>query len=213
VNRIDLSPAYIGWAVDGCNLPTLAVPLQSLATLYARLAHAADEMAQAALPGSALPTVRTRALARIFAAMNAHPELVAGHGRFCTALMTAYPGILIGKVGADGCYAVGLRAATEASSVHHSRALGVAVKVEDGNNLMVPAIVCEVLRQLQVPLTAGLRDFYAPPIVNTIGERVGHIEIALSLRTSLCVMIGQCACGRMRTVRMVLSAIWSTSIV
>jgi len=178
---IDLSSENIGWAVDGCNLPTPAMPLQRLATLYARFAQAADEVAQAALAGGSQPTARTLAMARIFAAMNAYPELVAGHGRFCTALMTAYPGILIGKVGADGCYAVGLRAGASPLSLDHSQALGVAVKVEDGHNLMVQAIVCEVLRQLQLPVAAELSGFHAPPIVNTLGECVGHIEIALNL--------------------------------
>ena len=57
----------------------------------------------------------------------------------------------------------------------------MAVKVEDGNTLMVQAIVCEVLRQLQVPWSSELSVFHAPPIVNTVGQEVGHLEISLRL--------------------------------
>ena len=178
---IELPVADIGWAIDGCNLPTPALPLQRLAMLYARLAQAADEVAQATFAGSAQPTARTQAMARLFTAMNLNSELVAGTGRFCTTLMTAYPGILIGKVGADGCYAAGLRAQAGDPLDDRAQALGVAVKVEDGNTLMVQAIVCEVLRQLQVPWSSELSVFHAPPIVNTVGQEVGHLEISLRL--------------------------------
>lgn len=37
------------------------------------------------------------------------PEFVAGENRFCTILMAAFQGLLIGKLGADGCYGIGIR--------------------------------------------------------------------------------------------------------
>jgi L-asparaginase II len=176
---IELPLTEIVWATDGCNLPTPAFALQRLAMLYARLADAADAVSAAAPPPIPLAS-RTRAMARLFEAMHTHPSLVAGTDRFCTSLMQAYPGQLIGKVGADGCYAVGLRAGV-ASDRFGAEALGIAVKVEDGHPMMVQAIVCEVLRQLQLPLAHDLRRFAAPLTLNTVGEPVGHLEVTVTL--------------------------------
>ncbi|KMZ13835.1 Atypical L-asparaginase, Rhizobium type [Candidatus Burkholderia humilis] len=82
---IDLDEANVQWAIDGCNLPTPAFPLDRLARLFAKIAVAPD--------GSPL--------ARIHRAMTTYPELVAGKGRFCTLLMRAFDGALVGKTGAD----------------------------------------------------------------------------------------------------------------
>ena len=115
------------WAIDGCNLPTPAFPLDRLARLYMKLAAAKADTAADTSP-----------LARIYRAMTTYPELVAGEGRFCTLLMQAFDGALVGKVGADASYAIGVRRREATQG-----ALGIAVKVEDGNTTVLYAIVAE----------------------------------------------------------------------
>ena len=78
-------------------------------------------------------------LARIYRAMTSHPELVAGEGRFCTLLMQAFGGALVGKIGADASYAIGVR--------REQGPIGIAVKVEDGNTSVVYAIVAHLLER------------------------------------------------------------------
>jgi L-asparaginase II len=175
---VGLAPSEIGWAIDGCNLPTPSLPLERLARLYAVVTDAADSVARWQ---AAAVSPRTQRLARLYGAMTRYPELVAGTGRFCTALMQSFDGGLIGKVGAEGCYAVGLRAELTAHLPTPVGALGIAIKVEDGNGAVVAPIVCEVLRQLNVPVPEALQPFYAPVLRNTVGVPVGHIALSLRL--------------------------------
>ncbi len=170
----------VQWAVDGCNLPTPACALRGLATLFARLAEAAG---QAALPRELAP--QGAGLARIYRAMTQHPELVAGEGRFCTQLMQAFGGALVGKTGADGCYGLGVRASAQTQALGAEGALGIAVKVEDGNVAVLSMVVCELLERLQLGSAdqrARLAAFHRPPMLNTRGEVTGHAEFAFELR-------------------------------
>jgi L-asparaginase II len=179
----DLPTDAVQWAIDGCNLPTPAFPLDRLARVYAKLAAAADSIAASAAGSSAVSS-RTAALARIYRAMTTYPEMVAGEGRFCTALMRSFDGALVGKVGADGSYAIGARASAQTARLGARGALGVAVKVEDGNLAMLYAVVAEVLAQLQLGTDqqrAALDSFHAPRTVNTMGVTVGRVGFSVSL--------------------------------
>ena len=75
----------IGLGQDGCGVVSFATPLASLAGGFARLGGADGPPKQ------------------IVAAMCAHPFLVAGTGRFGTALGDAAEGRLFGKTGRRGC--------------------------------------------------------------------------------------------------------------
>ncbi len=176
----DLPEDAVGWGVDGCNLPTPAFPLDRLALIYTKLADAAD--AVAARPAAAEP--RVAALARLYHAMTRHPELVAGEGRFCTGLMQAFDGALVGKLGADGCYGVGIRAGDATRRLGAAGAIGFAVKVEDGNVGVLAMIVCEVLARLEIG-TAEQRDalasFHRPPMRNTRGVETGRVAFPFEL--------------------------------
>ncbi len=168
----DLPDDGVQWGIDGCNLPTPAFPLDRLARLYAKLARATDSGAQDA---------RSQALARIYRAMTAHPEMVAGEQRFCTTLMRAFNGDLVGKVGADGSYAIGVRHGALKRTKHGANeAIGIAVKVEDGNVTALYAIVVAALRELGIGTPeqlAALRAFDKPPIRNTMGVETGCLEV------------------------------------
>jgi L-asparaginase II len=148
-------------AVDGCGLPTFALPLDSMALACARMAAAAGD--------------RDTASARVIAAMTAHPEYVAGTDRLCTDLMRATNGRVFAKVGAEGYYCAGVP----------GRQLGIALKVEDGAKRASEPALLAALGLLDVLSHAeldGLAKYFRPVVVNTRGEHVGEIRASLDLQ-------------------------------
>ena len=136
---------------DGCGVVAFATPLARLAGGFARLGGADGPPRQ------------------IVSAMCAHPFLVAGTGRFGTALGRAAGERLFGKTGAEGVFAVG---ATDGS-------FGMAVKVEDGGKRATPVAVLHVLDRLGVLdgiESESLNAFRRPNVTNTLGEDVGVIR-------------------------------------
>ena len=105
-------------AVDGCGAPQHALTLTGLARAFAAVAT-----------GEA-------ALARVAAAMRAHPQMVGGTERDVTDLLAAVPG-LVCKDGAEGVYAAGLPDGS-----------AVAVKVADGATRAAPLLLVAGLRAL-----------------------------------------------------------------
>ncbi|EPS29355.1 hypothetical protein PDE_04304 [Penicillium oxalicum 114-2] len=173
------------WGIDGCNLPAPAFPLHCLARMFAIFAEAAD---QVDICNDSELSSRTRSLGRIFHAMSSFPELVAGEDRYCTVLMRAFPGILIGKLGADGCYGIGVKSSQWMGPDDQSSpspALGIAVKIEDGNISMLYSAVTEILIYLRVG-QPGMREqlagFYRPQIKNTVGVVTGETTHAFNIR-------------------------------
>lgn len=175
----DLPEGEVRWATDGCTLPTPAFALDRLARLFAKLAAARDEV-----DGALAVEPRTAALARIYRAMTAYPELVGGEGRFCTTLMEAFDGALVGKVGADGSYAIGVRASEQTRKWGARGAVGIAVKIEDGGIGILYAVVAELLAQMDVGTPAQhakLTRFHAPEMLNTTGVRTGRLSYSAGL--------------------------------
>lgn len=175
------SEAEVRWSIDGCNLPAPAIPLRDIAQIFATLAAAADACDA---EGSTRPK-RTQNLARVFHAMSDHPGLVAGEGRFCTALMAAFEGSLVGKVGADGCYGVAVRESGRTRDLGAEGALGIGVKVEDGSRDMVYAATVEILEQLQIGSAKTRRQleaFHRPQRLNTMNVEIGGLSHQFRLR-------------------------------
>ena len=150
----------IALAVDGCGLPTFALPLDRVALACAKFAAA-----QSGEPA-----------ATISSAMTAHPEYVAGTGRLCTVLMATAYERLFAKVGAEGYYCAGVP----------GRGLGIALKAEDGARRAAEPALLAVLRMLEV-LTSHeldtLREYAHPVVLNTRGETVGEIRTRIELST------------------------------
>jgi L-asparaginase II len=142
-------------AIDGCGLPTFAMPLDAVAEGCARFAAAAAD-------GQPAPS-------RIVAAMVSHPEYVAGTDRLDTALMRVAEGRLFAKVGAEGFYCAGIPAMR----------LGVAIKVEDGAWRAVEPALLATLRAIDAigANELNLLDRFAQPLItNTRNETVGVIR-------------------------------------
>ncbi|KAH8587403.1 putative thermolabile L-asparaginase [Bisporella sp. PMI_857] len=166
------------WAWDGCNLPTPAMPLHVLAKIYAGFAQAAD--LDTSKVDSHIPT-RTQLCGHIFQAMVNYPELVGGEQRFCTELMKALQAKAMTKLGADGCYAIGVR------STDDNGPIGIAVKIEDGNiGSILHSAVMEILEQLQLVTQvqrAKLSDFEGRQICNTAGVDIGRVIPQFKVRS------------------------------
>ncbi|KAF2164979.1 hypothetical protein M409DRAFT_67656 [Zasmidium cellare ATCC 36951] len=173
----DLEPASVFWSTDGCNLPAPAVPLQSMAQVYAKFATAADAADK--------DDTQTARMSQIFHAMSTYPEMVAGKDRFCTTLMKNFHGRLIGKVGADGCYGIGIRASEQTRRLGSAGAIGIAIKIEDGNLDVLYSVAAEILARLHVEEYSKMQDlrrFHQLSRLNTANEQVGCYCHAYSLR-------------------------------
>ncbi len=143
-------------AVDGCGVPTWAMPLRALALAFARLATPED-----------LPPHRAAACRRITAAMHRAPLMVAGTGRLCSTLLATAPDLVV-KTGAEGVFAAA-RAGT---------GLGLALKVEDGAGRAAQVALLaalEHLRWLDDPARVALAGFARPVLPNWAGSEVGVI--------------------------------------
>ena len=155
---VDMDAAPLG--IDGCSIPTFAIPLAGLATGMARIADP-----------SGLGADRAAAVARLCRAVAAHPEMVAGTGRFCTALNRESKGRVFAKTGAEGVYVAAVP----------TLGLGIAVKADDGAGRAAEVAALGVLRRigaLDEALAAALADFIVKPIVNRAGRRTGEVRAA-----------------------------------
>jgi L-asparaginase II len=175
-----VEPLQVEVGIDGCSVPTFAVPLQAAAGAYARLADP-----------SALGATRDAACRRIFAAMTAHPEMVSGPGRFDTVLMQAAEGRMVVKGGAEGYHGIAL---APGALGRGSPALGVALKIADGDvgsrsdtppgqraGSRVVLAVLESLGALGVGDVSRLAEFGPTPVTNWRGLRVGEMRARLRL--------------------------------
>jgi L-asparaginase II len=84
---------------DGCGLPIFLLPIEKMAMAYARLANYAFNN----------QSKYHEACRTIWDAMTRYPCMVAGEGEFCTELMKATKGRIIGKIGAEAVYCLGLK--------------------------------------------------------------------------------------------------------
>jgi L-asparaginase II len=161
-----LSDDGIGWATDGCGLPTFTLDLTGMARAYARLAEAAEGR-----DGDG-PAEGSRAAARRLAvAVAAEPFLLAGTGRLDTELIGAVRGRIISKVGAEGVYCAALRDA----------GLGVALKVEDGSWRALGPALLAVLDQLAPGAVPELDGWRHRPLLNSNDVEVGEVRARVDL--------------------------------
>jgi L-asparaginase II len=159
----DLSRTARG--VDGCSIPTYAIPLRHLAHAFARVGT-----------GVGLRTGHAAAAQRLRRAVAKAPLLVAGSGRFDSRVMQRLGERVFCKVGAEGVYCAALP----------ERGLGVAIKMDDGNNArgaeVVMAAVIEALLPLGDDDALFMRGFSELLMKNWNGIEVGALRAAATLR-------------------------------
>jgi L-asparaginase II len=158
----DLTGAALGpdrRAVDGCSVPTWAIPLKNLAHAFAKFGS-----------GHGLSRRRAQAAARLRAACARYPWHVAGTGRFCTEIMQLFGTRALVKTGAEGVFCGALP----------EQGLGVAVKCDDGAGRAAEAIMAAILARflpLQASERAELSRFVRPVVRNWNGIEVGALRV------------------------------------
>ncbi len=159
----DLSKAARG--TDGCSIPTYAIPLRHLAHAFAKVAT-----------GVGLREGHARAAKRLREAVARSPRLVAGDGRRDTQVMSRLGERVFCKVGAEAVYCAALP----------ERGLGVAIKIDDGNNARAVEVVMAALIEALVRLSDDERLFMSafsqPTLKNWRGIEVGWLRAAAVLR-------------------------------
>ncbi len=159
----DLAKAARG--TDGCSIPAFAIPLRHLAHAFAKVAT-----------GNGLREGHARAAKGLREAVARAPRLVAGDGRRDTQIMSLLGERVFCKVGAEAVYCAALP----------GRGLGVAMKMDDGNNARAVEVVMAALIEALVPLSeheqrvlAGFSQF---TLKNWRGIEVGSLRAAAVLR-------------------------------
>ncbi len=147
-----VSGVKVGLGTDGCGLPTPVLPVSAMARAWAHLAACVADPARDPL------------LARIGAAMAAHPSLTSGEGRIDLALAERATEPYIGKIGALGVFNIALP----------QRRIGLALKVLTGDDAAV-AVAAPALMELVAP--GALRpaeDWPWADVHNVVGAKVGR---------------------------------------
>lgn len=153
---------------DGCGVPVFGLPLHRLAQAYARLGALSLDTG----------TTEGAAASRVLEALRLHPFQIAGTDRYDTHLIEVTQGRIIGKMGAEGVFAL---AAPE-------QGLGLALKIEDGTQRAIYPAVTEALVQLgwlhgrEAELLSG---FHKPVLRNWKGTPVGEIRPVFTLSQGL----------------------------
>jgi L-asparaginase II len=123
----DLTGAFVGeetCGVDGCSIPTYAVPLKAFAHGFAKMTT-----------GEGISALRAKASRRIMDACMTEPFYVAGTKRTCTRLMQAAPGRIFAKTGAEGVFCAAIP----------ELGIAMAIKCEDGATRAADTMVAGVL--------------------------------------------------------------------
>jgi L-asparaginase II len=149
-------------AVDGCSVPTWAMPLSALARGFARFGT-----------GAGLAPERAKAAARLRAACAAHPWHVAGTGRFCTEIMRRLGEHAFVKTGAEGVYCAALP----------EQGFGIAVKCDDGAARAAEVMLSAMLARF-LPVGADSRaldQYVRPTLRNWNGIATGSLRPTAAL--------------------------------
>jgi L-asparaginase II len=162
----DLAHAPVG--TDGCSIPAYAIALRRLALGFARVAT-----------GQGLGEGHARAAKRLRQAVAAAPFFVGGSGRFDTRVMERLGERVFCKVGAEGVYCAALPA----------QGLGVAIKIDDGNNARAAEVVMAAVIEALLPLAGDepvfMRSLSDAALVNWNGIEVGRLQASAGLRAAL----------------------------
>jgi|SRR5579862_1603971 len=146
-------------AVDGCSVPTWAVPLANLAHGFAKFGT-----------GRGLSPARAAAAERLRQACAAKPWFVAGTGRFCTEIMQLFGARVFVKTGAEGVFCGALP----------QQGLGIALKCDDGSSRAAQAIMAAMIARF-LPADAAergaLAPFVRPVLRNWNGFEVGALHV------------------------------------
>ncbi len=145
--------------IDGCSVPTYAVPLTALAHGFARF-----------VTGTGLEAERAKAAKRLYDACTQNPWYVAGTDRACTKIMQAGKTRIFTKTGAEGVYCAAIP----------ELGIGIAIKADDGAKRASEAMICEVIAKMlpgDDKLASEIRSIGLQTLENCNNMEVGKILI------------------------------------
>ncbi len=143
--------------IDGCSIPTYALPLTNLAMAFARFGT-----------GEQLPDDWQKACHSLYQAMVTEPFYVAGSERHCTKVMQAYGGQVACKTGAEGVFG---------AAIPHL-GLGIALKALDGNSRAAEVALNVLLDHLKVQPTEAVFEQHSK-LHNCNKMHVSSVQLAL----------------------------------
>ena len=147
--------------IDGCSIPTYAVPLRALAHGFAKMTT-----------GVGIGPGRAAACRRIMQACMAEPFFVAGTGRTCTRLMQAAPGRIFAKTGAEGVFCAAVP----------ERGIAIALKCDDGASRAADSMVAATLaRYFDGEIRDSLMAIADHGLRNWKGIAVGEVRVTAGL--------------------------------
>ncbi len=156
-----VTPDDLGIGADGCGVPSFFLSIEAMARAIQRWGtpDLFDEIDDA-----------TRGhIARVQAAIAAHPDMVAGPDRFDTKLMRASGGKMLVKMGAEGV----LIASSFGGDV------GIALKIEDGATRALYPFMAALLVDEGLLSADDVADFYPRSVDTRMGTPCGGIEVEL----------------------------------
>ncbi len=150
---------------DGCSAPNFGLPMIHTAIAFRKLASAVGK-----------DETETKALERIRDAMMAYPVMFSGEGRFDLALMKSFPNNVVCKIGAESIQGMGFR----------DPAIGIVIKIHDGNQRALYPVIVELLKQLglieDIEKAEHLKDYYQAEIRNNMNLLTGSVKAEFSLK-------------------------------
>jgi L-asparaginase II len=154
----------IAFGIDGCSLPSWAIPLKNLALMYARLAYWQEH-----LPHDK-PMWLKNAFKKIWTSAATYPQFLAGDNCFDTELIRASSNRIFCKTGADGLLALAIL-----PSEKYPSGVGIAIKITDGDakQHIRPLVVKKLLSSYAMWPSDPLLDRFLPSFKNYRGLLTG----------------------------------------
>lgn len=157
----DLSRAARG--IDGCSIPTYAIPLRHLAHGFAKFGS-----------GRHLGGDRAQAAAKLRAAVAANPRMIGGTERFDTVMTEVFKSRVFMKGGAEGVHCAALP----------ELGFGIAVKMDDGAGRAADTVMAAAINRY-LPFMPAEKEAVWPrldwPMTNWNGFEVGHLRATETL--------------------------------
>lgn len=149
------------WGIDGCGIPTYALPLEVLAKMMAVF-----------LPGRSSDRVG-EALQRIRRACAEEPWMIGGKNSLSSQIGALTGGKVLAKIGAEGNYC----------AVIFDRGLSIALNARDGAERASEAALFALLERyggIDRICLQEIKQWAAPPLKNWAGTVVGSLRVSLA---------------------------------
>jgi L-asparaginase II len=154
---IDYSIPQDNYGIDGCSIPTWAIPISKFALGLARFASQDQSNRKLA-----------EACENIFQACVNNPEYIAGTDRFCTLIMQECEKRVLVKTGAEGVMA---------AVIKQPQPIGIAIKCLDGSSRAAEAVLAFLLNKYK--LLPETSQFLKKKVFNWNNMQTGLIEVVL----------------------------------